>query len=106
MKTVCTEDSKKAVCGKYVSDLTMVLSVETSEQLQTIACAMRKLLSNMENESEDLADFADRFQQHLFEILSDEMQHTETAYREWWLDEVRKEDLLMGLLRMRGMRFA
>lgn len=106
MKTVCTEDSKKAVCGKYVSDLTMDPFVETSEQLQTVACAMRKLLSNTENESEDLADFADCFQKQLFEILSDEMQHTETAYREWWLDEVRKEDLLMGLLRMRGMRFA
>ena len=49
--------------------------------------------------------FAEQFQDRLFEILSDEMQHTETTYREKWFDEVRKEDVLMGILRMRGARF-
>ena len=105
MKTVCTEDSKKAVCGGYVSDLTRVPSIETCEQLQTIALAMKKVLSLQEEETEDLADFAERFQEGLFEILSEEMQHTEQTYREKWFDEVRKEDVLMGLLRMRGVRF-
>lgn len=104
MKTICTEDSKKAVCGEYVSDLTLVPSIENSEQLQTIALAMKKLLSTKE-EPEDLASFAERFQEKLFEILSDEMQHTETTYREKWFDEVRKEDVLMGILRMRGANF-
>ncbi|MBQ6163745.1 MAG: hypothetical protein IJK23_04635, partial [Clostridia bacterium] len=54
MKTVCTEDSKKAVCGAYVSDLTSIPSIESSEQLQTIALAMKKVLSVKEEESEDL----------------------------------------------------
>ena len=106
MKTVCTEDSKKAVCGAYVSDLTSIPSIESSEQLQTIALAMKKVLSVKEEESEDLEVFARRFQERLFEILSEEMQHTDPTYREKWFDEVRKEDVLMGLLRMRGAQFA
>ena len=105
MKTVCTEDSKKAVCGKYVSDLTQIPSIENSGQLQTIALAMKKVLSMEEEGSEDLAEFAQWFQERLFEILSEEMQHTDQTYREKWFDEVRKEDVLMGLLRMRGARF-
>ena len=105
MKTVCTEDSKKAVCGKYVSDLTQIPSIENSGQLQTIALAMKEILPIEEEESEDLADFALRFQESLFEILSEEMRHPEAAYCEKWFDEVRKEDVLMGILRMRGARF-
>ena len=67
---------------------------------------MKKVLSVKEEESEDLEVFARRFQERLFEILSEEMQHTDPTYREKWFDEVRKEDVLMGLLRMRGARGA
>ena len=105
MKTVCTEDSKKAVCGKYVSDLTQIPSIENSGQLQTIALAMKEVLQIEEEESEDLAGFALRFQERLFEIRPEVMQDPEETYREKWFDEVRKEDVLMGILRMRGARF-
>jgi len=56
----------------------MILSVESRKQLLTAVCVM-KFLSDMANKSKDLADFADCFQKHLFEILSDETQHMDES---------------------------
>ncbi|MBQ3029067.1 MAG: AAA family ATPase, partial [Lachnospiraceae bacterium] len=52
LQTVCTEDSKKVICGEYSVDMTAISSLKSNEQLHALAWALRNLLSKEEESAE------------------------------------------------------
>lgn len=105
LQTVCTEDSKKVICGEYSVDMTAVASLKTNEQLHSLAWVLRKLLSKEEESSECLNAVGEEYPERLFVELENEQMTSNPVYRGWWFDEIRKEEILMCVNRARGICF-
>ncbi len=105
LQTVCTEDSKKVICGEYSVDMTAVPSLRTNEQLHSLAWVLRKLLSKEEESSECLNAVGEEYAERLFAELEKEQMTSNPVYRWWWFDEIRNEEIIMCLNRARGISF-
>lgn len=105
LQTVCTEDSKKVICGEYTVDMTAVPSLKTNEQLHSLAWVLRTLLSKEEESVECLNTVSEEYEERLFEELANEQRVSNPVYRGWWFDEIRKEEILMCVNRARGICF-
>ncbi len=105
LQTVCTEDSKKIICGEYSADMTAVTSLKTNEQLHSLARVMRSMLSKEEESEERLCAIGEEYAERLFEELEEEQTTSNPVYRGWWFDEIRKEEILMCVNRARGICF-
>lgn len=105
LQTVCTEDSKKVICGEYSVDMTAVPSLKTNEQLHSLAWVLRILLSKEEAGAECLNDIGEEYAERLFAELENEQRTSNPVYRGWWFDEIRKEEILMCVNRVRGICF-
>ncbi len=106
LQTVCTEDSKKVICGEYSVDMTLVPSLKSNEQLHSLAWVFRKLLSKEEESSECLNAVGEEYLERLFVELENEQMTSNPVYRGWWFDEIRKEEIIMCVNRARGICFA
>lgn len=105
LRTVCTEDSKKVICGDYSVDMTAVPSIKSNEQLQSLARIMRSMLSKGEGKAENICALSEIYAGQLFTELENEQAMSDLAYRGWWFDEIRKEEIIMCINRMRGICF-
>ena len=105
LQTVCTEDSKKVICGEHSVDMTAVSSLKTNEQLHSLAWVLRKLLSKEEESAESLNAVGEEYAGRLFAELVEEQATSNPVYRGWWFDEIRKEEILMCVNRARGICF-
>ncbi len=105
LQTVCTEDSKKVICGEYSVDMTEVSSLKTNEQLHSLAGVLRSMLSKEEESSECLNGIGEEYAERLFAELTNEQKTSNPVYRGWWFDEIRKEEILMCVNRARGIGF-
>ncbi len=105
LQTVCTEDSKKVICGEYSVDMTAVSSLKSNEQLHSLAWVLRTLLSKEEESVECLNVVGDEYAERLFAELANEQKVSNPVYRGWWFDEIRKEEILMCVNRARGILF-
>lgn len=105
LQTVCTEDSKKVICGEYSVDMTAVSSLKTNEQLHSLAWVLRKLLSKEGESAECLNNIGDEYAERLFAELENEQKSSNPVYRGWWFDEIRKAEILMCVNRARGIGF-
>ena len=105
LQTVCTEDSKKVICGEYSVDMTAVSSLKTNEQLHSLAWVLRKVLSKEEESEEMLRAIGEEYEGRLFAELENEQMTSNPVYRGWWFDEIRKEEILMCMNRARGICF-
>ncbi len=105
LQTVCTEDSKKVICGEYSVDMTAVSSLKTNEQLHSLAWMLRILLSKEEESKECLNAIGEEYTKRLFTELENEQTISNSVYRGWWFDEIRKEEILMCVNRARGICF-
>ncbi|MBR6536442.1 MAG: AAA family ATPase [Lachnospiraceae bacterium] len=105
LQTVCTEDSKKVICGEYSVDMTAISSLKTNEQLHSLAWVLRTLLSKEEESAECLNDVGEEYAGRLFAELVEEQVTSNPVYRGWWFDEIRKEEILMCVNRARGICF-
>ncbi|MBQ8799151.1 MAG: hypothetical protein IJZ55_06275 [Lachnospiraceae bacterium] len=106
LQTVCTEDSKKVICGEYSVDMTAVPSLKTNEQLHSLAKALRSMVSREDICEESLCELSAEYAGKMFEELLQEQKTSNPVYRGWWFDEIRKEEIGMCVNRARGMRFA
>jgi len=104
LQTVCTEDSKKVICGEYSVDMTAVPSLKTNEQLHSLAWVLRNLLSKEEERENPLNTIGEEYAGRLFAELEKEQATSNPVYRGWWFDEIRKEEILMCVNRARGIR--
>ncbi|MBQ8316351.1 MAG: hypothetical protein IJX95_11525, partial [Lachnospiraceae bacterium] len=105
LQTVCTEDSKKVICGEYSVDMTAISSLKTNEQLHSLAWVLRSLLSKEEKSEECLNSVGEEYTRRLFVELENEQRTSNPVYRGWWFDEIRKEEILMCVNRARGLCF-
>lgn len=105
LQTVCTQDSKKVICGEYSVDVTAVPSLKSNEQLHSLAWVLRCMLSKEEESSEHLRTVSGEYARRLFAELEQEQMMSNPVYRGWWFDEVRKEEIFMCVNRMRGVCF-
>jgi len=105
LQTVCTEDSKKVICGEYSVDMTAAASLKTNEQLHSLAWVLRNLLSKEEESEECLNSVGEEYAERLFAELENEQRTSNPVYRGWWFDEIRKEEILMCVNRARGISF-
>lgn len=105
LQTVCTEDSKKVICGEYSVDMTAISSLKTNEQLHSLAWVLRNLLSKEEESAERLNTIGEEYAERLFAELENEQRISNPVYRGWWFDEIRKEEILMCVNRARGICF-
>lgn len=105
LQTVCTEDSKKVICGEYSVDMTSVPSLKSNEQLHSLAWVLRKMLSKEEESSECLNGIGEEYAERLFAELENEQTISNPVYRGWWFDEIRKEEIMMCVNRARGISF-
>ena len=106
LQTICTEDSKKVICGEYSVDMTAVSSLKTNEQLHSLAWVLRNLLSKEEESAECLNAVGEEYAGRLFAELVEEQATSNPVYRGWWFDEIRKEEILMCVNRAREICFA
>lgn len=105
LQTVCTEDSKKVICGEYSVDMTSVPSLKSNEQLHSLAWVLRSMLSKEEESSEGLNGIGEEYAERLFAELENEQKISNPVYRGWWFDEIRKEEIMMCVNRARGICF-
>lgn len=105
LQTVCTEESKKVICGEYSVDMTAVPTLKTNEQLHSLAWVLRRMLSKEEASEESLYAIGDDYEKRLFADLVREQKDSNPVYRGWWFDEIRKEEILMCVNRARGICF-
>ena len=105
LQTVCTEDSKKVICGECSVDMTEVSSLKTNEQLHSLAWVLRNLLSKEEESAERLNTIGEEYAERLFAELENEQTISNPVYRGWWFDEIRKEEILMCVNRARWIFF-
>lgn len=105
LQTVCTEDSKKVICGEYSVDMTAATFLKTNEQLHSLAWVLRNLLSKEETSEECLNSVGEEYAERLFTELENEQMISNPVYRGWWFDEIRKEDILLCVNRARGICF-
>jgi len=105
LQTVCTEDSKKVLCGEYSVDMTAISSLKTNEQLHSLAWALRSGLSKEVESVECLNTIGEEYARRLFAELEKEQETSNPMYRGWWFDEIRKEEVIMCINRMRGIYF-
>ncbi len=105
LQTVCTEDSKKVICGEYSVDMTAISSLKTNEQLHSLAWLLRNLLSKEEESAECLNVVGEEYAGRLFAELVEEQTTSNPVYRGWWFDEIRKEEIFMCVNRARGLSF-
>ena len=105
LQTVCTEDSKKVICGEYSVDMTTVSSLKSNEQLHSLAWVLRTLLSKDEESTESINSVGEKYEERLFAELANEQRVSNPVYRGWWFDEIRKEEILMCVNRARGLYF-
>ena len=105
LQTVCTEDSKKVICGEHSVDMTAIPSLKTNEQLHSLAWVLRSLLAKEEASVEDLNTIGEESSVRLFEVLEKEQRSSNPVCRNWWFAEVRKEEILMCVNRARGLGF-
>ncbi len=105
LQTVCTEDSKKVICGEHSADMTAVPSLKTNEQLHSLARALRSMVSREDNCGESLRNLSENYAESLFAELVQEQRTSNPVYRGWWFDEIRKEEISMCVNRARGICF-
>ncbi len=105
LQTVCTEDSKKVICGEHSVDMTAISSLKTNEQLHSLAWVLRSLLAKEEESAERLNTIGDEYVGRLFTALEKEQLSSNPVCRGWWFAEIRKEEILMCVNRARGICF-
>lgn len=106
LQTVCTEDSKKVICGEHSVDMTAISSLKTNEQLHSLAWVLRSLLAKEEASAERLNTIGEEYVGRLFTELEKEQISSNPLCRNWWFTEIRKEEILMCVNRTRGICFS
>lgn len=106
LQTVCTEDSKKVICGEHSVDMTAISSLKTNEQLHSLAWVLRSLLAKEDASAERLNTIGEEYVGRLFTELEKEQISSNPLCRNWWFAEIRKEEILMCVNRTRGICFS
>lgn len=105
-RSVETENEKKIILDNYSADITLLTSLQTGDQINTLACAMEQLLINKEVNKTELIEKATDITENLFTDEGFEAKSllVDTALR--WYEEIRPLDVFCCANRMRGLIFS
>lgn len=61
--------------------------------------------SKGEGKAKNICALSEIYARQLFTELENEQTMSDLAYRGWWFDEIRKEEIIVCINRMRGICF-
>jgi hypothetical protein len=101
--SVETENEKKIILDDYSADITLLTSVTTGAQMNTLACVMEQLLIDKESDNDELIKKAATIINSMFngESFESNLSLADTALR--WYEEIRPIDAFCCCNRMRGL---
>ncbi|MBO4325612.1 MAG: hypothetical protein J5845_09535, partial [Lachnospiraceae bacterium] len=102
-RTVSTENNRLIFVGNYRADVLPLSAIRSTEQLNSLACAMELLLS--QTEDFEIREIAERI---TADIVSDDTRprtglERMLAAANRWYEEIRPIDVICCLSRMRGV---
>lgn len=105
-RSVKTENEKKIILDDYSADITLLTSVQTGDQMNTLACAMEQLLVDKEVNNAELIVKATDITENIFTDKGFESKSllADTVLR--WYEEIRPLDTFCCANRMRGLTFS
>lgn len=104
-RSVETENEKKIILDNYSADITLLTSVRTGDQMNTLACVMEQILCDMKAGNSELLQIAADMTENIFSCDGFESKSllADTALR--WYEEIRPLDSFCCANRMRGLTF-
>ena len=105
-RTIQTENNRKIVLDEYSSDVILLSSVETVEQLNTLAFVAEQVIS-LENHKEAKEEIEEIISCLFADVREEEKGNTQAMLerKDRWYEEVRSIDALGCLFRMRNLGF-
>lgn len=102
-RSVETENERKIILDDYSADITLLTSVRTGDQMNTLAQVMEQLLIDREADSEELCQKVSQMTAAVFreEGFRSKSLLANTEYR--WYEEIRPLDAFCCVNRMRGL---
>ena len=105
LQTVCNDENKKIICGDSTIEMTAVATIKNNEQLHSLAKIIKELITADEKKKRELNGLAATLKDELICGWENEQSDAYQANINWWYDEVRVEDIVMCINRMRGLEF-
>lgn len=105
-RTVKNENEKRIILDDYNADITLLTSVITHEQMNTLACVMERLLTDKKSDNEELIKKLSKIINKLFSDGWSGLNSllVDTAFQ--WFEEIRPIDAFCCANRMRGLSFS
>ncbi len=103
VKNVVTENEKKIILDEHSADITLLTSLISGDQLNTLACVMEHLLTDKEADRGELIEKAGECVSKLFSRNETVSLVPEAAQR--FYEDIRPIDAFCCVNRMRGLHF-
>lgn len=103
VKNVVTENEKKIILDEHSADITLLTSLISGDQLNTLACVMEHLLTDKEANRGELIEKAEKCVTKLFSSSETVSLVPEAAQR--FYEDIRPIDAFCCVNRMRGLHF-
>ncbi len=103
VKNVVTENEKKIILDEHFADITLLTSLISGDQLNTLACVMEHLLTDKEADKVELIEKAGKCVAKLFSSSETVSLVPEAAQR--FYEDIRPIDAFCCVNRMRGLHF-
>lgn len=105
-KTVKTENAKKIVFDEYVSDITMLTTLISDEQINTVAFIIEKIIEQKNVSQFSLIELIEKVSDEILKMSNN--TNTSLIYSKSfrWFEQVRTIDIFGAINRMRGLNFS
>lgn len=104
-RSISNENSKKIILDEYSADITLLTALISTNQLNSLAYMMEKLLTNKEYRGEHLIERAMKIAEDMYLPQKDDIMMSFNFKIERWFEEVRPIDIFCCANRMRGLNF-
>lgn len=99
--SVATENDKKIILDECSADITLLTSISTNYQINTLASVMNQMLTDKEADNDDIIEKARNAVKRIFGSGEFEVAYTTPI----WYEEIRPLDAFCCANRMRGLNF-
>lgn len=104
-RSVETENEKKIILDEYSADITLLTSVLSSDQMNTLACVMEQLLTDKEVDDAELIEKSTIIAAQIFNGSEFESRSLLADTKLRWYADIRPLDIFCCANRMRGLSF-
>jgi hypothetical protein len=104
-RSVTSENQKKIILDDYSADITLLTSLVSDAQLNTLAFMMEQLLTDKEADHGTLPNIAGEIADTLYEVNIEELTLPNSFNAERSFEAIRPIDIFCCVSRMRGLQF-